>query len=134
MAQNKIHGFVATPDQFLSGGLPIFEVTTTTDLTTTVPGEPNGVTVPASGDFAAYQDKGHNVALDKLIQAISVRAQPVLMGTPAGGKFRFGVEHADIFGDIMQADGTTQNATNDTVVAVRAALGDANATIKPFAF
>ena len=102
----KVHGFVGTPDQFLSGAVKMFQVTTSADLTT----------VPTNGT--------HNVALEKLIEAISLRAQPVIIGAVAAPGLRFAVEHNDIFG----ADLTELTAL------VKAATGDASATVAPFVF
>ena len=97
----KIHGFVATPDQFLTGGLPMFTATVTNaDLTALVAGDPDGVDQPASGDFGAFEDRKHAPALDALIAAISIRAQPVVMGTPTPTALNFAVEHNEIFGDL----------------------------------
>lgn len=81
---DKIHGFVATPDQFLTGGLPMFTATVTgADLTAMV-----------------GEEEQHAPALDKLIEVISIRAQPVIMGKAKATTLNFAVEHNDIFGDL----------------------------------
>jgi hypothetical protein len=80
----KVHGFAATPDQFLTGGLPMFTATVTgADLTALV------------GD-----EEQHAPALDKLIEVISIRAQPVIMGKAKATTLNFAVEHNEIFGDL----------------------------------
>lgn len=91
---DKVHGFTATPDQFLSGGLVLFTATVSgVDLTATT----TDVSEHTLGDVKTVP---HAPALDKLIAAISIRAQPVIMGTPTATKLNFGVEHADIFGGV----------------------------------
>ena len=96
---DKVHGFVATPDQFLSGGLPMFTATVTgVDLTT------------KTGTL-----EQHSVALDKLIEAISTRAQPVVMGTVKATTLNFAVEHNDIFGDLTAFSAEVTAACGYTV-------------------
>lgn len=97
---DKVHGFVATPDQFLSGGLPMFTATVT------------GVDLTAK----TGNEEQHSVALDKLIEAISIRAQPVVMGTPTATKLNFAVEHKDIFGDLTAFSAEATAACGFTVV------------------
>ena len=100
----KVNGFVGTPDQFLSGGMNMYTVTVTgLDLTA----------APANGTSD----------LDMLIQAISTRAQPVIMGTPTATVLRFAVEHNEIFGDLTAF-----------AAEVRAASGATTVAIAPFAF
>jgi hypothetical protein len=94
----KVNGFVATPDQFVSGAMAMFTVTSSADIKTVT--------------------AGHNVELDKLIAAISMRAQPVLMGAPAGSgpyTLRFAVEHNEVFGDLTAAGTELSEATGATV-------------------
>jgi hypothetical protein len=97
---DKVNGFVATPDQFLSGAMKMFTATVTGDILTAT--------------------AGHNVKLDKLIEALSIRAQPVIMGTPAGntttGTLRFAVEHNEVFGDLTAFSTEVSNACGFTVV------------------
>ena len=81
---DKVHGFAHTPDQFLSGGLPMFTATVASGGLTTLVGT----------------EEQHSVKLDKLIEAISTRAQPVVLGTPTATVLNFAVEHKDIFGDL----------------------------------
>jgi len=101
---DKVNGFVGTPDQFLSGAVKMFTVTVAgLDLTV----------APANGTSN----------LDKLIQAISTRAQPVIMGTPTSTALNFAVEHNEVFGDL------TAFATE-----VRNACGASSVTIAPFTF
>jgi hypothetical protein len=80
----KVHGFAKTPDQFLSGGLPMFTATVASGGLTTLVGD----------------EEQHSVKMDKLIEAISIRAQPVVMGTPSATVLNFAVEHNEIFGDL----------------------------------
>jgi len=102
----KINGFVATPDQFLSGAVKMFEVKTTSDLVAV----PNG--------------ENHNAKLEKLIEAISLRAQPVVIGKVSSTGLRFAVEHNDIFGSDL----------TELTALVKAATGDSSATVAPFVF
>lgn len=100
---DKVHGFVGTPDQFLSGAMKMFTVTTSDDI----------VTVTG----------GHNAALDKLIEAISTRAQPVILGTPAGSgpyTLNIAVEHNEIFGDLTAFANEVKAATGAQTVSVAA--------------
>lgn len=96
----KVHGFSHTPDQFLSGGLPMFTATVT------------GVDLTAM----TGTEEQHSVALDKLIEAISIRAQPVVMGTPTATKLNFAVEHNEIFGDLTAFSTEATAACGFTVV------------------
>lgn len=105
---DKVHGFVATPDQFLSGGLPMF--------TATVSGTGSDLTAK-TGTL-----EQHSVALDKLIQALSIRAQPVIMGTPTATTLNFAVEHNDIFGDLTAFSAEASAATGYTVVVSKFAF------------
>lgn len=108
---DKIHGFVATPDQFLSGGLVMFTATVTNvDLTA------------MTGD-----EEQHAAALDALIEVLSIRAQPVIMGAAKETTLNFAVEHNEIFGDL-----TAFNA--EATAAFRARTGVANATVAVAAF
>ena len=98
---DKVHGFVGTPDQFLSGAMAMYTVTTTDDIKTVT--------------------DGHNVKLDALIAAISTRAQPVIMGTPAGTcpyTLNFAVEHTEIFGDLTAFAAEVKASTGATTVSV----------------
>lgn len=123
---DKVHGFTHAGQHLVGDsvlGLPMFVVTTATDIVTQTADN-------SETDTGLYPVHTHNAALDALIQAISVRAQPVIVGTPAGtGPYtlHFAVEHLDIFGDI-----TAQG--NDTVANIKTALGDANATLAVFTF
>jgi len=108
---DKIHGFAATPDQFLSGGLPMFTATVTgADLTALVGAE-----------------EQHSPALDKLIEVISIRAQPVIMGKAKPTTLNFAVEHNEIFGDL-----SAFNA--EATAAFGAAIPGATVTISKFVF
>lgn len=83
---DKIHGFAHTPNQSLSGGLVMYTATVTgVDLTAT-----------------AGTEEVHAPALDKVIEILSTRAQPVLMGAVTATTFHFAVEHNDIFGDLTK--------------------------------
>lgn len=100
---DKVHGFVGTPDQFLSGAMKMFTVTTSDDIKTVT--------------------DGHNVKLDKLVEAISTRAQPVILGTPAGtGPYtlNIAVEHNEVFGDLTAFANEIKAATGATTVSVAA--------------
>jgi hypothetical protein len=110
---DKIHGFVAAPDAFLTGSTNCFTVTVANyDLTADT----------STGDEAA-----HNDGLDKIIEAISTRAQPVLIGTVGATSFRFAVEHVDVFGDLTAFSTKVQSD-------VRAATGDSDITVAIAAF
>jgi hypothetical protein len=115
----KVHGFAKAPDQFLSGGLPMFTVTVANvDLTATTGTE-----------------EAHSVALDKLIELISVRAQPVVIGKVSATGFRFAVEHNDIFGTDAAGDNETLSGFAAKVQAgLRAALNDNTVTVAIAAF
>jgi len=108
---DKIHSFAATPDQFLSGGLPMFTATVTGANLTTLTGT----------------EEPHAAALDKLIEVISLRAQPVVLGTPNATTLRFAVEHNEIFGDL-----TAFNA--EATAAFAADFPGATVAITTFAF
>lgn len=121
---DKIHGYVAAPDAFLTGSTKCFTVTVANyDLTTDT----------STGDEAT-----HNDGLDKIIEAISVRAQPVLIGTVSATSFRFAVEHDGIFMDpaAPTANESTALATFAAKVQadVRAATGDSDVTVAIAAF
>lgn len=75
----KIHGFVSTPDQFMSGGMEMFTVTVAEDIKT-------------------KDAKGLNAKLDVLVETVSMKAQPVVMGEVKGSgpyTLTFAVEHKD---------------------------------------
>ena len=108
---DKVHGFTATPDQFLSGGLPMFTATVTGVDLTAKTATASGVGTPK--DVASEL---HSAALDKLIEALSIRAQPVVMGTPTATKLNFAVEHKDIFGDLTAFSTEASAACGFTVV------------------
>lgn len=101
---DKVHGFTH-PGQHLVGdsalGLPMFTATVTVDIVT------QAADNAAETDTGLYPVHTHNANLDALISAISVRAQPVIMGAPKGtGPYTltFAVEHLDIFGDLTAAN------------------------------
>lgn len=108
---DKIHGFVATPDQFLSGGLKMYTATVTGANLTTLVGS----------------EEPHAPALDKLIEVISIRAQPVILGTAGATTLRFAVEHNEVFGDL-----TAFNA--EATAAFAAEISGATVSIAPFVF
>lgn len=112
---DKIHGFAHTPDQFLSGGLPLF--------TATVAG--TGVDLTA---LTGSEEK-HAAHLDALIAVLSIRAQPVLMGTVAAKTLNFAVEHNEIFGALA-----TFNAEATAAFAAATGISDATVTVTAFQF
>lgn len=81
---DKVHGF-SMPGQHITGGLDFFSVYTTLDITP-LEFEQHGTYVPSftQGTYATnYQDTrvvDSQLRLDKLIETISTRAQPVIMG------------------------------------------------------
>ena len=81
---DKVHGF-SMPGQHITGGLDFFTVYTTLDITP-LEFEAHGTYTPAftEGTYATnYQDTrvvDSQLRLDKLIETISTRAQPVIMG------------------------------------------------------
>jgi hypothetical protein len=106
---DKVNGFVATPDQFLVGSMNMFTVTVTQDIK---------ALTPVAGGTAK------NDLLNTLIETISIKAQPVIMGAVAGtGPYtlRFAVEHKDA---IVAA----------TLQAALIAAGFTGATVADFAF
>lgn len=109
MSFPKINGFIKTPEQSLSGAMQMYTISTATDIVTLT--------------------NGHNAVLDKLIEAISTRAQPVLLGAPAGSgpyTLRFAVEHSDAFGATLTA--------MQTLIRGADVLNDNAATLVAFAF
>lgn len=95
----KVNGFVGTPDQFVSGAMSMFTITVSgLDLTA----------APANGTSN----------LDKLIQAVSTRAQPVILGKPTATVLRVAVEHAEIFGDLTAFAEEVKAASGATTVEV----------------
>lgn len=108
---DKVHGFAKTPDQFLSGGLPMFTATVT------------GVDLTA----LTGTEESHSAALDKLIEVISTRAQPVVMGAVKATTLNFAVEHNDIFGDL-----TAFSA--EATAAFAAKFPGATVTVSKFVF
>lgn len=96
----KVNGF-AHPGQHLTGGLPMYTITTALDIVTVT--------------------NNDNANLDTLIAAISTRAAPVIMGTPAGtGPYtlRIAVEHNDIFGDLTAFANELKAITGDATLTV----------------
>ena len=115
----KVNGFTHTPDQFLSGALMMFTATTSVDIITQTT---TTTTTDAFGTLTTTTSS-HNVALDALIAAIATRAQPTIMGTPAGSgpyTLNFAVEHTDIFGDLTAFSNEVKAATGDSTVAITA--------------
>lgn len=100
----KVHGFAQAPAQFLTGGLPMYTATVT------------GV------DLTALEgtEEQHAPALDKLIEVISIRAQPVIVGKANATTLRFAVEHNEIFGDLtaFNAEATAAFAAKFTGATV----------------
>jgi len=127
---NKVHGFVGTPDQSLVGGLPMLTVTVDVDIAT------KSATTD-SDSMADDQDViTHNVALDKLIEGLSTRAQPIIMGTPAvdgdNWTLNFAVEHDDVF---KANDGTFTAFNTELSALMTAALGHSvTASVAAFVF
>jgi hypothetical protein len=72
MYANKVNGKVFS-GEFLTGNIQFYAVTTAIDI---------------SGEDAASQ-----AALDKLVEVISLNGQPIIMGRPVGGVFKFAIEH-----------------------------------------
>lgn len=112
---DKIHGFAHTPDQFLSGGMPLF--------TATVAG--TGIDLTAM----TGTEEEHAAHLDALIAVLSIRAQPVLMGTVAAHTLNFAVEHNEIFGDL-----TAFNTEASAAFAAATGVTGATVTVTAFTF
>ena len=115
----KVNGFTHTPGQFLSGNLVMFTATTAVDIIT----QATTTTTTDAFGTVTTTTSSHNVALDTLIAAISTRAQPVIMGTPAGtGPYtlNFAVEHTEIFGDLTAFSNEVKAATGDSTVVISA--------------
>lgn len=112
----KVNGFAAGNDQFLSGAVTKYTVTVSNaDLTA----------APANGTSN----------LDRVIEIISTRAQPVILGVVTATGFSFAVEHADVFGTTTGPN-TLADFNAAGQVALRAALASGSATfaIAPAAF
>jgi hypothetical protein len=76
MYSNKVNGHAATPSESLTSSIDYFTVSTPVNLTTTVA---NGVS-----------------ALDKLVEIVSLRGQPVILGSVTGSGpyvLKFATEH-----------------------------------------
>ena len=73
---NKVNGFSAT-GQHLTGSLNVFEVRTLLDI------RPTGTATYTAGVAPSYQDTrdmDSQFRLDKLVETISLRGQPVILG------------------------------------------------------
>jgi hypothetical protein len=90
----KVHGFAKTPEQSLTGGLKMYTVTVSNGQMTTTTGT----------------EETHSADLDKVIEIISVRAQPVVIGTVGATTLNFAVEHNEIFGTPLTAFNTEATA------------------------
>jgi hypothetical protein len=126
---DKVHGFSHTPDQFLSGGLKMFTVTVTgVDMTAKT-------TTPASGagGMADVSTESHSPDFDKVVEIISTRAQPVIMGAVSATTFNFAVEHNDIFATNGKLDDYAQFNAEGTA-ALSAYKPGATFTLTPFTF
>jgi hypothetical protein len=100
---DKIHGFVAAPDQSLVGAVQFYTVSTANNIVTVT--------------------NGDNAYLDTLVNAISTRAQPVILGTPSGtGPYtlRFAVEHAGVLGNLTAFQNEVIAITGDSALTVTA--------------
>lgn len=132
---NKVHGF-SMPGQHITGGLDFFTVYTTLDITP-VEFTEHGTYVPefSAGTYATnYQDSrvvDSQYRLEKLIETIATRAQPVIMSgvetvvadadtatkidmplATAGTtlySFTFAIEHPDAW-EIIGNDATLQDS------------------------
>ena len=110
---DKVNGWVQS-GQHLVGSLAMFTVTTTNNIVTPVTSETD--TDPFGS--VTVTTASHNDALDALIAAIGTRAEPVIIGTPAGtGPYtlNFAVEHADVFGDLTAFANEVMLITGGTV-------------------
>jgi hypothetical protein len=104
----KVNGFASGNDQFLSGAVKRYTVTVSNfDLTAD----------PANGTSN----------LDKVIEIISTRAQPVILGAVTATGFAFAVEHADVFGTSV-----APNTLADFNAAGQAALRATGASTATF--
>lgn len=88
MYANKVNGFTVAPAEAVTSQFEYIAISST------VPLLPNGV---VSAGFTGTPDS--QAALDKLVEIVSLRGQPVIMGAPAydgtaNFTIRFAVEHA----------------------------------------
>lgn len=137
----KVYGF-SSAGQHLTGGLDYFLLDTAVDIRATGVYAPlaqdmawysSGNVSPSLGDFpilpvtingvtystkSAYDAaRASQIALDKLIEVIATRGQPVIMGIPATGGtngfvFRWASEHRDAWYNLSQ--GPNPQGPNET--------------------
>ena len=121
----KVHG-VSDAGEFLTGNMDFFTVRTLVDITTDANGDPADAS---------------QLALDKLIETISTRAQPVIIGSVATESapdyadftgfstgtvwvLKFATEHTDAWGPLGDA-GTAVDELNDALDGVEGFIFDA---------
>lgn len=95
----KVNGFAFGPNQSVSGGMKFYTVTAAAlDLT--------AAAVDGTSD------------LDRLVRALSTRAQPVILGVVGATALRIAVEHNEVFGDLaaFEAEVSASMQTAVTVV------------------
>lgn len=95
----KVNGFAAGNDQFVSGAMKMYQITV------------GGL------DMTAAAANGTS-DLTKVVDAISTRAQPVIMGVPTATTMVFAVEHNEVFGDLVAFADEVEAATGATADSV----------------
>ena len=119
--QPNYNAAVSAPREALTIGLDYYTITTNINILPSAPyqlwTDPTGFVAvePSPADFANLSNAANTVdyvpgyipndfsqdALDKLVEIISQRGQPVIMGTPSGSgpyTFKFAIEHNSAWG------------------------------------
>lgn len=147
---NQVHGHAVPGTEHLTSNIDYFTISTPVDIANNTPLAFSQVSSDASLDetYADALPAGATAAsgmgpLDKLIEIIAQRGQPIIMGTPSGSgpySFRFATEH---FGSWAVLSAPPAGASygagpqDQTTLATAAASALANAIIsagKDFGF
>jgi hypothetical protein len=136
---NQVNGHAVSPSEHLTSNIDYFTISTPVDIVNNVVSQSALDALDTSYGAPAGEPSGSTAnlqgALDKLIEIVALRGQPVIMGTPTGTvapyTFRFATEHKGSWN--VTGSLTVDNSAVDLAAAIIAAgkdFGfDANTTV-----
>ncbi len=116
----KVHGYTTTGYESLTSNFEFLTITTSVSILTYAANIAANAVNPANPTpteiAAATESQG---ALDKLIQIVSERAQPVIMGNVSGNVIMMALEHPNVWGCLEESPiGPPWNSTTTNLPAI----------------